>query len=271
MNRFEITKREVLLSIAIVCIMIAVGFLISGNISSSIDEKNEVYNKALKIEDMDMYEHAKSIGVGNAFTSFTLDAVTPQSIPELIGEYLYIERIYEIETLKTRVVTETYTGSDGKTHTRTRTEQYWEWDVYSRDVYESPTVIFNGIEYDTNKFSNYPSHWLDISESTINSEYLSGHNWSSTYLYKSSHKRYHYYVVPTHFEGSTYLNLSNGDIEGTPKLHKDTEVQNLYQSYLSSATGWIVAFWILWIILSGGLVFGFYYLDNKWLEDRVNH
>lgn len=80
MYDFRITKREVLASIAIIFFMLATGFLISGNIASDIEEKNEVYHKALKIEDEDMYNHAKSIGVGNAFTYFSLDAVTPQSI-----------------------------------------------------------------------------------------------------------------------------------------------------------------------------------------------
>ena len=27
-----------------------------------------------------------------------------------------------------------------------------------------------------------------------------------------------------------------------------------------------VMFWIFWIVLIGGAVFGFYYMDNKWLE-----
>lgn len=269
MRDFEITKREVLLSIAIVCIMITLGFFISSSISSSVEEKNEVYHKALKIEDMDMYEHAKNIGVGNAFSIFTLDAVTPQSIPELTDQYLYIERVYEIETLKTRVVTETYTVN-GKTQTRTRTETYWDWDVESRDRYKSPTVIFNGTEYPVDKFHNYPERQMTISEDTFTSDALDCYRWNSTYRYTSSHHRYSYYIVPLSFEGSTYLNLSNGDIEGNPNLHKDTEVQDLYTSYLANPTVRVVIFWIIWMLLTAGLVFGFYYIDNRWLEDH-NH
>ena len=29
----------------------------------------------------------------------------------------------------------------------------------------------------------------------------------------------------------------------------------------------IVIFWIFWIALTGCFVYGFYYIDNKWLED----
>lgn len=45
----EITKREILVSISIVAVMIAVGFLISGKISEHEMDKNEKYNKAVKI------------------------------------------------------------------------------------------------------------------------------------------------------------------------------------------------------------------------------
>lgn len=35
--------------------------------------------------------------------------------------------------------------------------------------------------------------------------------------------------------------------------------------YLESGGG-VIIFWIFWILLTGGCVFGFYYIDNKWLE-----
>ena len=30
----------------------------------------------------------------------------------------------------------------------------------------------------------------------------------------------------------------------------------------------IIFFWICWIFLTGGAVCGFYYIDNRWLEDN---
>ena len=35
--------------------------------------------------------------------------------------------------------------------------------------------------------------------------------------------------------------------------------------HLQSNVG-VIIFWIFWIILIGGMVFGFYYLDNRWLD-----
>ena len=36
--------------------------------------------------------------------------------------------------------------------------------------------------------------------------------------------------------------------------------------YVTSSAG-VIVFWIVWIIVIGLVVYGFYYLDNYWLED----
>lgn len=46
---FEITKREILASISIIAMMLLIGFVISGRISNYILDRNEKYNKAIKI------------------------------------------------------------------------------------------------------------------------------------------------------------------------------------------------------------------------------
>lgn len=46
---FEITKREILASISIIAVMLLIGFTISGRISNYILDRNEKYNKAIKI------------------------------------------------------------------------------------------------------------------------------------------------------------------------------------------------------------------------------
>lgn len=49
-DNFEITKREILASISIIAVMILFGILISSKISEHQMDKNEIYNKAVKIE-----------------------------------------------------------------------------------------------------------------------------------------------------------------------------------------------------------------------------
>lgn len=54
---FEITKREILASISIIAVMLLIGFTISGRISNYILDRNEKYNKAIKIESSDLFEY----------------------------------------------------------------------------------------------------------------------------------------------------------------------------------------------------------------------
>lgn len=121
---FEITKREILASISIIAMMLLIGFVISGRISNYILDRNEKYNKAIKIESSDLFEYGMRTNVGYAFVYGDLKAVDAVSYPEINGEYMYIEKIEEHYNMHTRTVTTT--DSKGKTHTRTET--YWSWD-----------------------------------------------------------------------------------------------------------------------------------------------
>lgn len=272
MGEFEITKREVLVSVAIFFLMLAIGFLISQNIASSIDEKNEVYNKALKIDNIDTYNYAKTTNVGNSFTIYVLDADEPQSVPELTGEYLYIQRVYEEEHEKEREVEvdEYYTDSEGNRKTRKvkKKEKYWEWDTMSRDTYVSSTVTINGEQFPYSRISGLGSHTENLNEDTVTSEYSDRLGWSSMYLKRGSHKRWSFYVIPTHSEGSMYVDLGNSTIRSDKiKLHQGTSPSDLYNQYLSSPTAVLVVFWLVWIILTGALIYGYCYFENDYLED----
>ena len=47
---FKVTKREIMVTIAITLILIGIGFLISSSIRNAIYESNEKYHKSLKID-----------------------------------------------------------------------------------------------------------------------------------------------------------------------------------------------------------------------------
>lgn len=36
-------------------------------------------------------------------------------------------------------------------------------------------------------------------------------------------------------------------------------------NYLIDGEGCLWVFWIVWIVLIGGVIYGFYYLENEWL------
>lgn len=92
---FEITKREILASVSIIAIMLLIGVLISGKISDAQLDANEKYNKAIKIDTLDLFEYGMRTNIGNAFVYGDLKAVDTVSYPEINGEYMYIEKIEE--------------------------------------------------------------------------------------------------------------------------------------------------------------------------------
>ena len=120
----EITKREIIVSFAIVSVMLVVGFFISGNITESQNDKNMEYNKAVKINDSQLFKYGMDTNVGNAFVYGDLQAIDTVTFDEIGGEYLHVKKIKERYERHERKVTKT--DSEGKK--QTKIEVYYEWE-----------------------------------------------------------------------------------------------------------------------------------------------
>jgi hypothetical protein len=238
----EITKREIILSIAIAAIMLVLGFLVSGRISEIQMDKNEEYNKALKIDNNELFRYAMDTNVGNAFVYGDLVAIDTVSYPEIDGEYLYVEKVKEVYTMHTRTVT--YTDSKGKT--KTKTETYWTWDYAGSEDLSAKEATFLDVKFNVSQFAMpYAPHITTIKT--------------------SSHVRYKYYGVPTKITGTIYTKLKDGNIgeSGVP-IYADSTINETVDN-LSSNFGKVI-FWAIWIPVICLAVYGFCYLDNRWLN-----
>ena len=242
---FEITKREILASISIIAVMILFGILISYKISEHQMDKNEIYNKAVKIESQEMFQYGMDTNVGNAFVYGDLKAVDTVTYPEIGGEYMYVEKVKERYTKHTRRVAHTRTVN-GKSKTYYTTETYWTWDRVGSEDIKCKEVSFCGVNFASNKIDLPGTDYID----TIN---------------ESSDIRYKYYGTGTEYKGTIFANLKDHTISDNTKFYNNRTIDETVD-YLESDFP-IVLFWILWIVLTGGTVFGFYYLDNKWLEN----
>lgn len=241
----EITKKEVLASVSIIAILLLIGVLISSRISEYQMDKNEIYNKALKIKESDIFEYGMRTNVGNAFVNGELRAVDTVSYPEIDGEYMYVEKVKEQYTMHTRTVTYT-TGSGKNRRTHTRVETYWTWDKVGDEDKICDELIFCGVTFPSIKI-NIPS-----------TEYIKTIN-------ESSHVRYKYYGTPTKFKGTIFARLRGGTIPDNTKFYDDMSINDTYE-LLKYGNGWVIFFWIIWIVLIIACVIGFYYLENNWLE-----
>lgn len=239
----EITKREVLTSVSIVAVMLLIGFLISGKIQNSITDNNERYNKAVKIENEELFRYGMDTNVGDAFVYGGLEAVDTVTFPEIGGEYMYVEKEEEHYNRHTR----TYTTTDGKGHTTTHTEIYRSWDYAGSEDIQCKEVSFCGIVFDSNKIKLPSADYIDT-------------------IKESSRVRYKYYGTGTRFKGTIFTELKDKTISDNTQFYQDRTIDKTVEHLESKEVFWQVLFWIFWIGLIGAVVYGFYYLDNKWLE-----
>lgn len=246
-NYGTVTKREILFSIVIVSLMLLVGFTIHGNINDSLMLKYQEYNTALQIDNnKDMFTYGMRTNVGNAFVYGELKAVDPVTYPEIEGSYSSVRKVREEYRKHYRTVTKTRTGANGKTETYTVTEEYWTWDEIDSWNKCSTKITFCDVEFDYGTINfPYQSH-IDTQDGGY-------------------HVRYVYYGSPIECVGTLYTVLENGTINSSKFYYN----YNIERTIESLETGWQLGmFWFFWILLTGGCVILFCYLDNRWLEDK---
>lgn len=222
---FEITKREILASISIIAMMLLIGFVISGRISNYILDRNEKYNKAIKIESSDLFGYGMRTNVGYAFVYGDLKAVD--------------EEHYNMHTR-----TVTTTDSKGKTHTRTET--YWSWDYAGSEEQRCSEITFLGHIFPSNKVEFPSTEHIDT-------------------IKESSHVRHKYYGVDTEYIGTIFTELRDKTISDNSSFYENSTIEETVDYLESDWELWL--FWVIWIIVIGLCVFGFYYIDNEWIEN----
>ena len=243
-DNFTITKREILLSIAITAILLALGLWISDGVIETQMDKNAVYDRALRVNSTDIFEYGMRTNIGNAFVYGDLKAVDTVSFPEIGGEYMAVQKIKERYTRHTRTVTKTRTVN-GRSKTYTETETYWTWDEIDRETLRNEKIDFLGVEFDRGKIDIPGLQYLDT-------------------IKESDDIRYRYYGTGTEFKGTIYTNLNNGTISDESAFYKNSTIEQTIEKLKVPVQSTI--FWIFWTLLIMGVLYGFYYVDNRWLE-----
>ena len=244
---FTITKREIIFSIVILAIMLTLGFVIHGCIDHALMIEQQEYNTALRIDkDADMFAYGMKTNVGNSYVRGQLKAVDPVTYEDVKGEYSYIQKVKQRYTQHTRTVTETYTDANGHTQTRTTTETYWSWDRIDSWSKHSKKINFLNSEFSYGTIDFPSSHHIDT-------------------IYETGHIRYVYSGAPAKSDVTVYADLRNDTIKVNRTFY-DTSIKDAHK--MMTSKGGLVVFWILWIILTAGVIFAFVYIDNHWLEDR---
>lgn len=238
---FEITKRELIGSVVIIALMMAFGFMISEKISESIADKQREYNQAIQIDSPELFDYGLKTDVGNVFAYGQLKALDPVTFPEIGGKYYEIEKVREEYTRHEREVEH----EDSKGNKYYTTEVYYSWDWADSESLQCTKISFLEIEFDVQKISY------------SNSEYIKT-------IYDDSDTRFVYYGSAPECIGTIYTTVHDNTIADNTKFYKNLTIESV-RANLTDGDG-IIIFWIIWSILIILAVFGFYYLDNTWLD-----
>lgn len=239
---FKITRREVIASISIIAVMLIIGLLISGKIYDSKLDQNDKYNKAVKINTQEIFEYGMRTNIGNAFIYGNLEAIDTVTYPEIGGKYMYVKKVEQRYTMHTRTVC----SGSGKNKT-CRTETYWTWDTCGTEDKKSKEIKLLGHKLDINKIDIPGAEYIDT-------------------IKTSATVRYKYYVVNIKYKGTIFTKLENNTISKNSSFYKDMKIDETVEILISESNIGILFFWTIWIVLTCLCVYGFYYIDNDWLE-----
>lgn len=249
----EVKKREILFSVIIVLVMLMLGLLIGSKISESIVQEAERYATATVIEDENQFRYGMDTNFGRALVYGGLTTDSPVTYDEIGNGYIYIEKVKEHYTMHTRTVTRT--DANGKTHTET--EVYYTWDRVWSDSRKAETVMFCGSDFASDIFE-LPVYRLDLSNAGVKNR--------MNYIYQGFDDRFYYNVTYNDITGTVLADLKDGTMVCESYLYENTRPTEVIESKQGNETTALIIFWIFWVLLSGGCVYGFIYLDNRWLD-----
>lgn len=250
---FEITVREIIVSICIFVFMMLFGMSCSANISEAEIENNEKYTKALRIEDTDLFQHGMNTNVGNAFVYGTLKAIDTVSFPEIDGEYMYVKKIEEWYERHEKWVEE----EDEDGNITKRLEVWYEWDIKNSESSHSNELSFNDVAFSYDKFNLNKLNSIHI-------ETIAGDKTYSWYSGEYVKVRYMYYGIETEFTGTIFTDLRDKTISDNTYFYNNMNIEQTVD-YVMNKGGEII-FWIFWIPITVILILLFYVADNKWLK-----
>lgn len=241
----KVTKREILFSTLIVAIMVGLGIWLSNPILSSVREKELEIASSVQVDSPEKFDYIRRTDAGNFLAEGVLEAVDPVSIPDIAGEYMFINKIKERYTMHTRTVTTT----DSKGHTHTRVETYWTWDQVSTDRFAAKTYELLQKRFHADEVKFKP-----------NMEYHST-------VKASVDIRYVYYTYPTRVDGVMYGHCNDKGYHNL-RFKAGSTIATALDEAENRTKFFTFLYWFIWFIVTGLIVFAFYAAENYWLEDE---
>ena len=242
----QITKREILASVTILAVMVGIGIWLSSPILSKATERYFAVASSVVINTDDEFDYISRTNAGRFLANGTMSVIDTVRIEELPGVYSFIKKVKE----EYRLHTEVYTTTDGKGHTTTHTRTYHSWDEVKHWNYKAERAMFRGKEFKIDEVYRVRTQIDTIIE-------------AKTKMFEND-TRYVYYTAPVSFDGIMLGNAMNRKYD-EPKFINGLTTEQYIKNAERKLNGNTIGFWILWGLLTAGMVIGFYALENKWL------
>ena len=242
----EITLREILVSTLILAIMVGIGIWVSSPIMRGSTERYLDKMSSVSVTDSAEFDYIRRTDAGRFVAEGTLSAVDAVTLPELPKRYTYIRKVQE----EYRLHTETYTTTDSKGHTTVHTRTYHSWDEIRHWTYETETVNFLGQNFKAEEVFRY----RPMKDTTIKAERK----------FFQNDTRYVYYTCPEIYDG-IMTGVAKDKVYNSPSFREGKTIDWYFKDAEASLQGGYILFWVLWILLTGGVITLFYCLENKWL------
>ena len=238
---YEVTKREIIISIGFVAILLIIGGFISNKIEQNVTDKNAVYTKAVRIDDdPNQFEYVFNTNYGSVMGYSTLESVGTVGDGTVNG-YMTIRRVLEKYTMHTRVVC---TGS-GKTRS-CHTQTYWTWDYHGEQKFSVNEVTFMGRKFSIGEFPIPDKHYLK----TVGCGF---------------HLRHVYYVREPSYKGTLFTVINNHRLSQS-EFKPNVTIGKAVEEYTNSHAK--LFFWMGYVVFIIVIIAIFYGYKNDWLEDN---
>ena len=262
------------MSAAVFVAFTSLGIFLHGKILHGLQDRQRLYQTAIKTENGDEFNYSIDTKQGNIMTYGTFHFVDFVKFPEMTKKFSQVTRTEEKYTRHEEEVCEdTYDSEGNVTGESCHTEVSYSWDYNGSDSLEAKKVKFFGREYSTSMFALGGGSTIDASEIVKGAEgrywYPEGDKGESFFGFGGADVgdiRYHYDVRGATVTGSIFVNTYNGlkaaegDVIRLEKASIDDRVKQVATEANWASGGFI----FLWIILTLGTTAGVTYW---WVEN----
>lgn len=251
-SNWDLTVRELFVSIVGVLLAIIVGCIIANHIAQAQDEYNVKFYHAVQVSDSTQFNYAFKTNAGHMLAYGTVSAVEFVT-DEGIGHYMTLTRDLEEYRKHHRTVC-TGSGKDRHCHTET----YWTWDVMKTDRFSVQHVDFLGKRFYYSEFPALPREryieTIPIKKDGILEALL------------SNRQRYVYYGRNLTYTGTMYTNAINHRINDS-MWADGVPLDGAIQYYIREHG--VLYFWICFAVIIVFAVIFFVAAPNEWLNGSV--